>query len=162
MGAGFASDVTTDGQRFRVLSVIDAYTRECLALEADTSFPSRRVTHVLEKAAAERSRPEQLWSDNGPELMSRHYLAWCVEHKMGTVHIQPGKPTQNGREESVHGKLRDQCLNPSWFAKVMDARRRIREWRTEYNERRPHSALGYRTPQELRSALAAVTPLRFM
>ncbi len=144
----FASDVTASGQRFRVLSVIDAYTRECLALEVDTSFPSRRVTRVLEAVAAERGRPQQLRSDNGPELTSRHYLAWCADHQTETIHIQPGKPTQNGRVESFHGKLRDECLNTSWFVNLFDARRKIRAWREEYNERRPHSALGYRTPRE--------------
>jgi putative transposase len=111
----FASDVTAAGQRFRVLGVIDSFTRQCLVLEVATSFPSRRVTRVLERAIAAHGKPQSLRSDNGPELTSRHYLAWAIEWKIDLVHIQPGKPTQNGGMESFNGKLRDECLNTSWF-----------------------------------------------
>ncbi|AXC10097.1 Mobile element protein [Acidisarcina polymorpha] len=86
--------------------------------------------------------------DNGPELTSRHYLAWAIEWKIDLLHIQPGKPTQNGGMESFNGKLRDECLNTSWFWNLFDARRKISAWRTEYNSRRPHSSLAYRTPDE--------------
>ena len=144
----FASDAAASGQRLRILSVMDAYTRECLALEVDTSFPSGRVVRVLERIATERGRPEAIRSDNGPELCSRRYLAWCVERKIRTVHIQPGKPTQNGHVESFHGRLRDECLNTSWFWNLWDARRKIAAWQIEYNERRPHSSLSYQTPNE--------------
>src|SRR5438309_4521428 len=91
----FASDVTASGRRLRVFSVVDAFTRECLALETDSSMPSRRVTRVLQRIINERGAPEFLRSDNGPEVSSRHYLAWCVERSISTIHIQPGKPTQN-------------------------------------------------------------------
>ena len=84
----------------------------------------------------------------GPELTSRHYLAWAIEWKIDLVHIQPGKPTQNGGMESFNGKLRDECLNTSWFWNLFDARRKIAEWKLEYNSRRPHSSLGYLTPDE--------------
>jgi putative transposase len=92
----FVHDVLGTGQRVRVLSVLDAYTREGLALEVDTSFASRRVTRVLERLIAERGQPESLRCDNGPELTSRHFLAWCVERKIQLVHIEPGRPMQNG------------------------------------------------------------------
>lgn len=151
----FASDVTEGGTRLRVLSVIDAYTRECLALETDTSFPSRRVTRVLEAVMAHRGVPQGVRSDNGPELTSRHYLAWFAERKIAAIHIQPGKPMQNGHVESFHGRLRDECLNASWFWNLWDARRKIGAWREHYNTRRPHSQLGYRTPEEFAALRAA-------
>lgn len=144
----FASDVTSAGQRFRVFGVIDRFTRQCLALEVAASFPSRRVTRVLERALAEYGKPQSIRSDNGPELTSRHYLAWAIEWKIDLVHIQPGKPTQNGGMESFNGKLRDECLNTSWFWNLFDARKKISDWKTEYNFRRPHSSLGYLTPNE--------------
>ena len=93
--------------------------------------------------------------DNGPELTSRHFLAWCVERQIELLHIQPGKPTQNARVESFHGRLRDECLTVSWFQNLFDARRKIAVWRVEYNEERPHSSLGYRTPKEFAAAQAA-------
>ena len=150
----FASDATQGGRRLRVLSVIDAYTRECLALETDTSFPSRRVTRVLETVMSERGEPQGVRSDNGPELTSRHYLAWFAEHKISAIHIQPGRPMQNGHVESFHGRLRDECLNVNWFWNLWDARRKIGAWREHYNTRRPHSQLGYRTPEEFARSLA--------
>lgn len=144
----FAHDAVGCGRAIRVLSVVDAYTRECLALEVDTSFASRRVTRVLEEIIAERGAPQAIRCDNGPELTSRHFLAWCIERKIELVHIQPGRPMQNGRVESFHGKLRDECLRVSWFGNLFEARRKIVAWRTEYNQERPHSSLGYRTPEE--------------
>ena len=144
----FVHDVVECGRAIRVLSVVDAYTRECLALEVDTSFASRRVTRVLEAIMAERGQPGSIRCDNGPEFTSRHFLAWGVERKIEVVHIQPGKPTQNGRVESFHARLREECLNVSWFQNLFDAKRKIAAWRTEYNEERPHSSLGYLTPKE--------------
>jgi len=144
----FVHDAVGCGRAIRVLSVVDAYTRECLALEVDTSFASRRVTRVLEAIVAERGLPEVIRCDNGPELTSRHFLAWCIEQKVELVHIQPGRPMQNGRVESFHGRLRDECLRVSWFGNLFEARRKIVAWRTEYNQERPHSSLGYLTPDE--------------
>ena len=151
----FVHDAVECGRTIRVLSVVDAYTRECLALEVDTSFASRRVTRVLEAIVAERGVPQAIRCDNGPELTSRHFLAWCVERQIELVHIQPGKPTQNGRVESFNGRLREECLNLSWFQNLFDARRKIAVWRKEYNEERPHSSLGYKTPKEFAAAQAA-------
>jgi putative transposase len=144
----FVHDTMASGRAMRVLSVVDAYTRECLALEVDTSFASRRVTRALEQIVVERGVPKAIRCDNGPELTSRHFLAWCIERRIELVHIQPGRPMQNGQVESFHGKLRDECLNTSWFENLWDARRKIAAWQKEFNEERPHSSLGYRTPAE--------------
>ena len=146
---------TAGGKRLRVFSVVDAFTRECLALETDTSLPSRRVTRVLQAIMNQRGAPQFLRSDNGPEVSSRHYLAWCTERSIDTIHIQPGKPTQNGHVESFHGRFRDECLNASWFWNLWDARRKIADWRIEYNQQRPHSSLSYRTPEEFACYWAA-------
>src|ERR1700691_5497026 len=123
-----------------------------LALEVETSFARRTVTRVLDAIVAERGQPMAIRCDNGPELTSRHFLAWCVERQIELIHIQPGKPTQNARVESFHGRLREECLNLSWFQNLFDARRKIAAWRTEYNEERPHSSLGYKTPKEFAAA----------
>ena len=144
----FVHDVVACGRTIRVLSVEDAYTRECLALEVDTSFASRRVTRVLDEISEERGAPQSIRCDNGPELTSRHMLAWAIERKIEMVHIAPGRPTQNGRLESFNGRLREECLNVNWFENLFDARRKIAAWQKEYNEERPHSSLGYLTPEE--------------
>jgi putative transposase len=112
------------------------------------------LTQIIEK----RGAPEAIRSDNGPEVSSRHFLAWCIEQRIDAIHIQPGKPTQNAHVESFHGKLRDECLNVNWFWNLWDARRKITAWRTEYNSQRPHSALGYLTPEEF--ARKAASPSR--
>ncbi len=151
----FVHDAVDCGRAIRVLSVVDAYTRECLALEVDTSFASRRVTRVLDTIVSERGLPQAIRCDNGPELTSRHFLAWCVERQIELVHIQPGKPTQNAYVESFHGRLREECLNVSWFQNLFDARRKIAAWRKDYNEERPHSSLGYQTPKEFAEQAAS-------
>jgi putative transposase len=153
--ADFVSDVTAGGQRLRVLCVIDSFTRECLALEVDTSLPSRRVTRVLERIIQQRGVPVAIRCDNGPEITSRHFLAWSVERKIDIVHIQPGKPTQNAHVESFNGRLREECLNVSWFWNLFDARCKIACWRDEYNQQRPHSSLNYFTPEEFRRQFAS-------
>jgi putative transposase len=162
----FVHDTAESGRAFRVLSVIDVYTRECLALEVDTGFAGRRVTRVLEQLVEERGRPLALRCDNGPEFTSRQFLAWCVERGIELVHIEPGKPVQNAHVESFHGRLREECLNVSWFGNLFEARRKIGAWRKEYNEERPHSSLGYRTlaafarpTAALRSPTAPCAPL---
>jgi putative transposase len=151
----FASDVAASGRRLRIFSVVDSYTRECLALEVDTSLPSRRVTRTLAAIIQHRGAPVSIRSDNGPELSSRHFLAWCIERKIDAVHIQPGKPTQNAHVESFHGRLRDECLNVSWFWNLFDARKKIAAWRVDYNTQRPHSALRYLTPEEFARTAAS-------
>lgn len=142
----FAHDALANGRAIRVLTVEDEYTRESLALPVDTSFASRRVTRELERILAEREKPLAIRCDNGPEFTSRHFLAWCVEKQIALVHIQPGRPQQNGYVESFNGKLRDECLNVNWFENLWDARQKIAAWQREYNEERPHSSLGYQTP----------------
>jgi putative transposase len=144
----FVSDGLASGRAIRLLSIVDTYTRECLALDVDTSFPSPRVTRVLNTLIAARGRPERIRCDNGPELTSRHFLAWCIERKITLEHIQPGRPMQNGHVESFNGKLRDEFLNVSWFRNLFDARLQTHRWRKDYNEMRPHSSLDYRTPLE--------------
>jgi putative transposase len=149
----FAQDRLASGRTFRIFSVVDTFPRQCLALEVDTSFSSGRITRVLERAIAEDGKPQSIRMDNGSEMTSRHFLAWGMEQKIELVHIQPGKPVQNAHVESFTGRLRDECLNLHWFLNVWDARKKIALWRTEYNEQRPHSSLGYRTPTEFRAAL---------
>jgi len=138
----FACDTLATGRGIRVLAVVDAFTRENLSLEVDTSLSSRRVTRSLEEVIARRGKPEAIRCDNGPELTSRHFLSWCEEHKIQLIHIQPGRPMQNGHVESFNGRMRDECLNANWFRNLMDARAKIGAWRDEYNGERPHSSLG--------------------
>jgi len=152
----FVHDAVESGRAIRVLSVIDAYTRECLALEVDSSFASRRVTRVLEQLVEERGKPTAIRCDNGPELTSRHFLAWSIAQQIELLHIRPGKPVENAQVESFHGRLREECLRVNWFGNLFEARRKIAAWREEYNQERPHSALGYQTPAEFASRAAAL------
>lgn len=144
----FLMDGLGTGRAIRALTVVDNYTRECLAIEVDSCLSSRRVTRALEWIIQQRGQPLALRCDNGPEFTSRHFLAWCEEHKIQLIHIQPGRPMQNGRVESFNGRLRDECLNANWFPTLMEAQRKIEQWRQEYNEERPHSSLRYLTPVE--------------
>ena len=149
----FVSDALATGRGIRVLTVVDAFTRENLSLEVDVSLSSRRVTRALEAVIERRGKPEAIRCDNGPELTSRHFLSWCEERKIQLIHIQPGRPMQNGHVESFNGRLRDECLNANWFRNLFDAREKIAAWRDEYNGERPHSSLGYRTPNEFAEVL---------
>jgi putative transposase len=149
----FVSDSLATGRGIRVLTVVDAFTRENLSLEVDVSLSSRRVTRALEAVVERRGNPEAIRCDNGPELTSRHFLSWCEERKIQLIHIQPGRPMQNGHIESFNGRLRDECLNANWFHNLADARAKIKAWRDEYNGERPHSSLGYRTPNEFAEQL---------
>jgi len=151
----FVSDSISGGRTIRLLNIADAYTRECVALEVDTSFASRRVTRVLERAIQQRGAPQRIRCDNGPELTSRHFLAWCVGRRIELLHIQPGKPMQNGRLESLNGKLRDEFLNVNYFRNLFEARKLAAAWRRDYNEVRPHSALGYQTPSTFAAAVTS-------
>jgi putative transposase len=149
----FACDALGTGRGIRVLAIVDAYTRECLTLEVDTSLSSRRVTRSLEELMESRGLPQSIRCDNGPELTSRHFIGWCEERKVQLIHIQPGRPMQNGHVESFNGRLRDECLNANWFRNLEDARTKISAWQNEYNSERPHSSLGYRTPNEFAAQL---------
>lgn len=150
----FVADAMASGRRIRVLSVIDVFTRECLALETDTSMGSLRVVRVLERIIAERGAPARIRSDNGPEFTSRAYLAWAAGRQTELAHIRPGKPVENAYIESFNGRLREECLSVSWFRNLFDARRQIDAWRDHYNRQRPHSALDYRTPEQFALAHA--------
>jgi putative transposase len=114
---------------------------------------SQRVTRALERIVERRVAPHSIRSDNGPELISRHFRTWCEERKIQLIDIQPGKPTQKAHIESFNGRLRDECLNATWFRNRADARNKIKRWQNEYNSERPHSGLGYRTPNEFAEVL---------
>jgi putative transposase len=144
----FAADALASQRHLRILSVVDVFTRECLALETDSSLGSMRVIRVLEQVIAERGGPQRIRTDNGPEFTSRCFIAWCLDRRIELVHIRPGKPVENAHVESFHGRLREECLQVSWFRNLFDARRQIEAWRSHYNADRPHSSLGYRTPRE--------------
>ena len=148
----FVSDQFTDGRRFRILTVVDDCTRECLALLADTSLSGVRVVRELDRLIAERGKPKMIVSDNGTEFTSNAILTWVEGAGVQWHYIAPGKPMQNGFIESFNGKLRDECLNEHVFGSLADARRIIEAWRVDYNEVRPHSSLGYQTPEEFAAA----------
>ena len=142
------------GRRFRVLAIVDDFTREALALVVDSSIGGRRVVRELDALIARRGRPAMIVSDNGTELTSRAVLEWT--NRTGTLwhYIAPGKPTQNALVESFIGRFRDECLNEEVFASLAEARAVIERWRRDYNQVRPHSAHGGLTPEaaHLRSA----------
>ena len=152
----FVSDQLTDGRRFRILTVIDNCTRECLALAADTSLSGARVARELDAIIQQRGRPQTIVSDNGTELTSNAILTWADNTGVGWHYIAPGKPQQNGFVESFNGRLRDECLNEEVFATLAEARAVIERWRIDYNHVRPHSAHGGLTPEAVRLNPAAV------
>ena len=145
------------GRRFRTLNVVDEHTRECLAIEVDTSLPGARVVRVLERIAQLRGYPKQLVTDNGPEFISKVLAAWAQRHGVQHVFIRPGKPAENGFVESFNGKFRDECLNVQWFLNMEEARALIERWRIDYNEQRPHSSLGNVTPKEYVDRMAGLS-----
>lgn len=152
----FVSDSFTDGRRFRVLAVVDDFTRECLALVADTSLSGARVARELDAVLARRGRPKTCVSDNGTELTSKAILRWSQTHGVDWHYIQPGKPQQNAFAESFIGRLRDECLNETAFSSLGEARKLLADWRADYNQVRPHSALANRTPEEFRQHTLAL------
>ena len=156
-GLDFVSDALAGGRRIRLLSVLDLFTREALAIEVDVSLPAARVVAVLDRLARERGVPAELVLDNGPEVTGRALDGWAAQHAVRLRFIAPGKPSQNGFVESFNGRFRDECLDRTWFTSLADARATVEGWRLDYNGRRPHSALGYRTPDEIRAAFRATT-----
>ena len=144
----FLADALADGRRFRILAVVDDFSRECLALVVDTSLAGVRVARELDRIVELRGRPRMLVSDNGTELTSNAILRWQQERGVGWHYIAPGKPMQNGFVESFNGRLRDECLNEHLFAGLAEARRIIAEWRYDYNTTRPHTSLDGLTPNE--------------
>lgn len=142
----FTHDTLASGRSFRTLNIVDSYSRECLAIEVDTSLPAARVIRVLGRVADEHGLPKRLRLDNGPEFAGQVLDAWAYKQGVELLFIQPGKPMQNGFVESFNGKFRDECLNQHWFIDLDDARELIEIWREDYNTVRPHSALGYQAP----------------
>jgi putative transposase len=144
----FVSDAFTDGRRFRILAIVDDHTRENLALIADTSLSGLRVTRELDRIITEHGRPGTIVSDNGTEFTSMAILRWVQKTGIDWHYIAPGKPTQNAFIESFNGKLRDECLNETLFSSLAEARDMLEAWKEDYNNQRPHSALGNMTPRE--------------
>lgn len=142
----FMSDTLAGGRRFRTLNVVDDATRECLAIEVDTSLPGSRVGRVLDRIATWRKHPARVVVDNGPEFTSQALDEWAYKRGVELVFIRPGKPIENCIVESFNGRFRDECLNLHWFTNLADARRKIEYWRHDYNHVRPHSTLNDRPP----------------
>jgi putative transposase len=158
LGHGLCVRYSSAGPHVRVLTVIDEYTRECLAIETDTSLPGLRVIRVLERLAQTRGLPEEISVDHGPEFVCRSVRSWCETHRVLLRYIEPGRPMQNGHIESFNGRLRDECLNANWFTNSANARHQVESWRTDYNQSRPHSGLGYQTPNEFAVLIAQRQP----
>jgi len=144
----FVTDSIVTGRRFRALVIVDDYSRECPAIEVDTSLGGIRVVYVLERLAETRGLPQVITVDNGPEFASRVLDEWAYRHGVKLNFIRPGKPVENAYAESFIGRLRDECLNENWFITLKNARETIEVWRVDYNERRPHTSLGGLTPRE--------------
>lgn len=148
----FVHDACANGQRLKILTVTDEFTRESLAIEVATTMRARGVLQVLERLVLQRSAPAYLRSDNGPEFVAQVVQRWVHKQQVQTAYIAPGSPWQNAYGESFNGRLRDECLNGEWFRNVHEARVVIETWRRHYNEDRPHSSLGYQTPRAFRLA----------
>jgi putative transposase len=144
----FVFDRCANGQKLKILTVVDEYTRESLAVETATSIRSGKVVKVLAALMAARGAPEHLRSDNGPQFVAARVREWLSEQSIKTLYIEPGHPWENAVGESFNGRLRDECLNVEWFSNLAEAKVVIESWRRHYNEERPHSSLDYRTPNE--------------
>jgi len=146
----FVFDTCANGQSLKCLTVIDEFTRECLAIDVAGSIRSGRVIEVLARLISEHGAPKFLRSDNGPEFVSKAILEWLEIAGIQTALIDPGKPWQNGSDESFNGRFRDECLSIEWFRSRREAKVIIEVWRRHYNAVRPHSSLDYRTPIEFK------------
>lgn len=144
----FVFDRAANGQQLKCMTVIDEYTRECLSILVDGQIRSKRVVEELGRLVSLHGAPRHIRSDNGPEFVSTAVIRWLTENEIDTAFIDPGKPWQNGADESFNGKFRDECLNLEWFRSRAEARVVIETWRRSYNNERPHSSLGYLTPRE--------------
>ncbi len=144
----FVADGLIGGRRLRCLTIVDDCTRECLAIEVDTSITGLRVQGVLERLADTRGLPKSITVDNGPEFDGQVLDKWAYRSSVHLSFIRPGKPNENAYIEGFNGKFRDECLNEHWFISLAHARRVIEAWRIEYNTERPHSSLGNLTPEE--------------
>jgi transposase InsO family protein len=144
----FVEDQTENGTRFRILTLIDEYSRKCLAVHVAWSIRAVDVITVVEVAIERYGRPKHLRSDNGPEFIAYVIQDWLGKNGIQTMYIKPGSPWENGHIESFHDKLRDECLNRELFGSLLEAQIILEQWRNEYNDERPHSSLGYQTPSE--------------
>ncbi len=144
----FVADALANGRRIRCLTLVDDFTRECLATVVDTSITGLRVARELERVIGGRTAPASISVDNGPEFAGRVLDEWAYRQGIRLRFIRPGKPVENAYIESFNGKFRDECLNEHWFTSLTEARILIEAWRTEYNIERPHSSIGDATPAE--------------
>lgn len=144
----FVSDALADGRAFRCFTVVDDMTRECPAIETAHSLPALRIIQVLDRLAVTRGLPKSIVCDNGPEFACHALDVWAHDRRVALQFIRPGKPVENAFIESFNGKFRNECLDAAWFTGITDAQQAIERWRVEYNEERPHSSLGRRTPAE--------------
>ncbi|TVS21152.1 MAG: IS3 family transposase [Planctomycetaceae bacterium] len=144
----FVMDALADGRRLKMLTIVDDYTKESVDIVVDRSIPGAYVTRALDQAARFRGLPKAIRTDQGPEFTGKALDQWAYERGVQLKLIQPGKPTQNAFIESFNGRFRDECLNEHWFTSLAHARAEVALWRRDYNEDRPHSALGYLTPAE--------------
>ena len=144
----FVTDSLFNVHRFRSLTIVDNFSRECLAIEVDQHIKGEDVVRVVEQIKAMRGTPNFIRVDNGPEFISKELDKWAYENKVTLDFSRPGKPTDNAYIESFNGSFRDECLNINWFLSLDDAREKIEEWRRDYNDWRPHSSLDNLTPNE--------------
>ena len=149
----FVFDQSLSGKSLKMLTLIDEYTRECLAVAVGVSMTSEKVRSVLQRVCREKGFPEMIRSDNGSEFIAEAVNNWLTANQIKPLFIEPGKPWQNGKCESFNGKLRDECLSREWFSSVKEAQVVIETWRKFYNEERPHSSLEYLTPSEFKSKM---------
>ncbi len=149
----FVFDQSLSGKSLKMLTLIDEYTRECLAVEVAVSIKSERVRQILQRVCADKGQPQLIRSDNGSEFIGKAVNDWLAQNAIKPIFIEPGKPWQNGKGESFNGRLRDECLSREWFSSVKEAQTVIEGWRKFYNEKRPHSSLGYLTPKEFKSQM---------
>ena len=148
----FLFDTCANGQTLKCLTVVDEWTRECLAIDVAGGIRSGRVIEVLTQLLSVHGAPRYLRSDNGPEFVAAAILRWLADAQIDTALIDPGKPWQNATDESFNGKFRDEFLSLQWFRNRVDAKVGIEQWRRHYNDVRPHSSLGYLTPLEFKAA----------
>ena len=151
----FVADQLADGRRFRSLTVMDIYTRECLAIESGQRLKGQDGVMVLNRIKAQRGVPKMLYCDNGSEFSSQARDQWAYQNRVRMAFSCPGKPTENAFVESFNGTFRAECLDAHWFTTLTETRQIIETWRREYNESRPHRALGERTPNEFACQVAA-------
>ena len=155
----FVSDRLASGDRFRLLTLVDNFSRESLAIEVGQRLTGDDVVKVLERGTAERGKPLSICVDNGPEFISTSLDLWAYFNGVKLDFSRPGKPTDNAFIESFNGRLREECLNQHWFSSLDEARRLTEAWREDYNRQRPHSALGNRTPSEFAIFSEGACPL---